>query len=178
MSRFATDGRVEWIGIRPQRRAAVQVINEVRAIAGQGLEGDHYRPGSKGERQVTLLQMEHLDIIGRLLGTTAPEPAQLRRNLAVSGINVLALKGVRFQIGEAILEGTATCPPCSRMEEVLGYGGYNAMRGHGGIAARILREGIIRVGDSVTSLEPSEGSSVEQEIVTSADEAVKLRGLG
>jgi MOSC domain-containing protein YiiM len=64
-------------------------------------------------------------------------PATLRRNLVVSGINLVALKGQRFQIGDAVLEGTSFAHPCSRMEEVLGQGGYNAMRGHGGLCARV-----------------------------------------
>ena len=75
-------------------------------------------------------------------------PATLRRNLLVSGIPLIALKGRRFRIGDVLLEGT---DPCSRMEAALGAGGYNAMRGMGGLCARILESGNLRVGDAVVA---------------------------
>lgn len=71
----------------------------------------------------------------------------LRRNIVIKGINLLALKDKTFWVGEALLEYTGECHPCSRMEETLGEGGYNAVRGHGGITARILNGGKITVGD-------------------------------
>jgi MOSC domain-containing protein YiiM len=76
-------------------------------------------------------------------------PDLLRRNLVIAGINVSVLKDQRFTIGEVLLEGTGPCVPCSRMETNLGPGGYNAMRGHGGINARIVTSGTIRLGDAV-----------------------------
>jgi MOSC domain-containing protein YiiM len=72
----------------------------------------------------------------------------------VRGINLLALKDQQFQIGEAVLETTGLCHPCSRMEENLGEGGYNAMRGHGGITAKIIKSGRIKVGDKVKLINP------------------------
>jgi len=134
----------------------VQTPQSVTAVAGQGLEGDHYRARGRGTRQVTLIQAEHLAVIGALLGRVAPAPEVLRRNLVVSGINLLALKGRRFQIGEAVLEGTGFAHPCSRMEEVLGAGGYNAMRGHGGLTARIVRSGRLALGDTFIELGPAQ----------------------
>lgn len=148
MARLPRSGRVEWIGVRPARRAPVHPRERTDAVAGRGLDGDRYR-GRNGKRAVTLIQAEHLPVIGALLGTGAPSPDRLRRNIVVAGLNLLALKGERFRIGEAVLEGTGPCDPCSRMEAELGEGGYNAMRGHGGITARVIESGVIAVGDRV-----------------------------
>jgi MOSC domain-containing protein YiiM len=106
-------------------------------------------PGPK--RQVTLIQHEHLAVIAALLGHAVP-PELLRRNVVVSGVNLIGLKNRRFRIGTALLEGSGPCDPCSRMEENLGPGGYNAMRGHGGITARVVIAGTIRPGDDVVPL--------------------------
>lgn len=100
---------------------------------------------------VTLIQSEHIDCVGQWLGQTI-DPALLRRNIVVAGINLLALRDHRFQIGSVVLEGTKSCPPCSRMEENLGEGGYNAMIGHGGINARVIQSGTISIGDPVMVL--------------------------
>jgi MOSC domain-containing protein YiiM len=113
--------------------------------------GDHARPKAGGKRQITLIQHEHLAAVAGYLGLDAPlAPGRLRRNLAVSGLNLLALKNRRIQIGEeVILDITGECHPCSRMEEELGPGGYNAMRGHGGLTANIVQGGLIYLGDAV-----------------------------
>ena len=149
MAQFPRAGRVDWLGVRPSRRALPDRQRMLAALTDRGLEGDHYaRPG--GRRQVTLIQAEHLDVVCALTSRGDLDPALLRRNIVVSGINLYALRDRVFRVGEAMLEGTGECAPCSRMEEALGPGGYNAMRGHGGITARILQGGIIRVGDAVS----------------------------
>jgi MOSC domain-containing protein YiiM len=145
-------GRVVWIGIRPARREPIRAVASVAAAAAKGLDGDRYRTGSNGPRQVTLIQAEDLQAIASYLGQPAIDPALLRRNIVVQGINLLALKNKRFRIGQALMEYTGECHPCSRMEENLGTGGYNAVRGHGGITARILVAGSIGVGDSIEAL--------------------------
>ncbi|WP_045767663.1 MOSC domain-containing protein [Xanthomonas albilineans] len=151
LSTFPHAGRVEWIGLRPARDVPMRAVNEVVAQAAAGLSGDRYA-GRNGKRGVTLIQAEHLPVIAALAGQTEVAPATLRRNLVVSGIALIALKGCRFRIGEVELEGIAPCDPCSRMEQALGAGGYNAMRGHGGLCARIVHGGTLRVGDAVVAL--------------------------
>ena len=139
-------GRVEWIGLRPARDTPM-----VEAIAGKGLRGDRYASAS-GKRGVTLIQAEHLPVIAALSGHDAVSPATLRRNLVVSGIPLVALKGRRFRVGDVVLEGTDSCDPCSNMEKALGPGGYNAMRGMGGLCARIVEGGTLHVGDAVEAM--------------------------
>ena len=159
-------GKVEWVSIRPERRGAVKELEAVQATTDSGLEGDHYA-GKSGERQVTLIQSEHLDAVASMLGKEKVDPALTRRNIVVSGVNLLVFNDMQFQIGEAVLEMTGYCHPCSRMEENLGEGGYNAMRGHGGITARVIRSGRICPGDEVKLCEsqdavPGTGSTTSR----------------
>jgi MOSC domain-containing protein YiiM len=147
-------GKLEWIGLRTVRRGQVESVKNANVIAGLGLEGDHRtqhkKPNPESKRQITLIQAEHIAAVASLVGMTELNPALTRRNLIVSSINLLALKDRQFFIGPVLLEFTGLCHPCTRMEENLGPGGYNAMRGHGGITARILNDGAIQVGDKVT----------------------------
>ena len=153
LDRYARDlppGRLEWIGVRPKRRAPLVELQEAEAIARHGLEGDHRVEKTPGSgRQVTVISTEFIEQIAHFTGRRRIEPALLRRNLVVSGINLNALRYQRFSIGEALFEATALCHPCSRMEETLGRGGVAAMLGYGGLCAKILETGTIRVGDSV-----------------------------
>ncbi len=145
----AKPGTLEWIGIRPARKAELQSLSQVELIADYGLSGDHRAQKQGSKRQITLIQYEYLAVIAQILGKTSIDPILLRRNCAISGINVNSLRDQIFTIGDIVLEGTGYCHPCSRMEENLGPGGYNAVRGHGGINAKILTSGTISIGDSV-----------------------------
>jgi MOSC domain-containing protein YiiM len=142
-------GALRWIGLRPGREQQVLAVNAATVEVGSGLVGDRYRGRAESKRQVTLIQHEHLDVIATLLARESLDPALLRRNLVVSGINLLALQRAQFRIGAVVLEGTGPCHPCSRMESALGVGGYNAMRGHGGITAKVIGPGEIRIADAV-----------------------------
>jgi MOSC domain-containing protein YiiM len=149
-------GRVRWIGVRPQSRSPMIALDAVEARFEAGLTGDHARPGARNARQVTLIQWEHLAAISSLMGRPDDQPGlpqDLRRNLVVSGINLFSLKGRRFKIGQAVFETTGWCQPCARLEHNLGPGTFQAVRGHGGITARVLQSGIIRLDDTV-SVEP------------------------
>jgi MOSC domain-containing protein YiiM len=126
-------------------------LEAVEARRDAGLTGDHARPGPNNARQVTLIQWEHLHVLSSLLNKTI-SAADMRRNIAISGINLFSLKGRSFRIGSAIFETTGWCQPCARLEERLGSGTFQAARGHGGITARVLQSGIIRLGDPVVAL--------------------------
>ncbi len=145
MARHAQHGRVTWIGRRPARRAPVEPLARAR-IAADGLEGDH---GRAGKRAVTLFQAEHLAVIAALLGRPSVRPEDLRRNLGVAGLNLAALRGAELRIGTARLRVEGPCPPCSRMEEAFGPGGYSAVRGHGGWYASVLEAGAVALDDRV-----------------------------
>lgn len=141
---------MEWIGVRAKKRAPLNTVSKV-SVLPLGLEGDHYA-GRSGTRSVTLIQQEHIETIASLLHENNIDPADLRRNIVVSGINLLALKDREFKIGTAVLKMTSLCHPCSRMEETFGDGGYNAVRGHGGINASVVIPGEIKLQDKVEAL--------------------------
>jgi MOSC domain-containing protein YiiM len=157
---FVRPGRLDWIGIRPQKRGPIMILDTVELSPEIGLVGDHYAGRTDGptaaSRQLTLIQAEHLPVVAALTGRadTGIDPALLRRNFVISGINLLALKDQYLRIGDdpdrsPIVQITGQCHPCSKMETALGPGGYNAMRGHGGLTARIVRGGTAWVGAEV-----------------------------
>lgn len=150
-------GRLEWIGLSSERRSQIKTVQEVEVRVNHGLSGDHHsEKKGGGNRQVTMIQKEHLPVVAQLLNKDDVAPEQLRRNLVISGINLKSLKKERFRIGEVVFEGTGNCAPCSLMEENLGKGGYQAMRGHGGITTKVITGGTIQVGDEVVFLGPKE----------------------
>ncbi len=143
---YAAPGKVMWIGVRPERRAPLLALPAVM-IEETGIDGDHR--SKAGKRAVSLIQWEHLPVIAALAHKDDVMPEDLRRNFVVSGVNLLGLRKRRFRIGDAVLEGTGICAPCSRMEENLGEGGYAAVRGHGGITADIISPGLVTLDDLV-----------------------------
>lgn len=158
---FPHPGRVQAIVLRPARDAPALSVERALALPERGLQGDRSaaRPASRpggGKRQVTLLQAEHLPLVAAWTGLAQIDPTQLRRNLVVEGLNLVAARTLfadqplQLSIGASVvLQLTGPCDPCSKMEATLGPGGYNALRGHGGMTARVLQGGEIAVGDAV-----------------------------
>ena len=157
---FSQAGKLDAIYLRPARGVNCIAAQQADAIAQKGLVGDRTSSAPSrnplgSNRQVTLIQAEHISVISSLIGKPV-DANMLRRNLVVSGINLLAAKTLfkdqvmQLSIGDVILQVTGPCEPCSKMETTLGHGGYNAMRGHGGITAKIIKGGELKVGDTIT----------------------------
>jgi len=139
-----------WIGLRPARRAAVNPVIEAQIDSDRGLVGDH--AGRNADRRVTLITTVDIDAVAQSLGQVI-DPAALRRNLLLDTTNAFLRAGQRYVAGEVILEISGPCAPCARMREVLGEAGFQAMRGHGGMTARVIRGGWLRVGDQFKPLQ-------------------------
>src|SRR4051812_4019586 len=105
-------GLVEAICISMVKRDPMREVDQVMAIAGRGLEGDRYalaegsyNSGRPGHRQVTLIN-------GRFVTMSSFRPVETRRNLTVSGIELMEMMGKDFQVGDAVLRGVKYCDPC------------------------------------------------------------------
>ena len=142
-------GRIVWIGLRPARRRAPVVVTEAQAVAGRGLLGDRGEIRPSRVRQVTLIDAASIAAATVQLGLASIDPALLRRNLVVEGVDFAAARGQRLRVGDVLLAITGPCDPCSRMEEALGEGGFEALRDRGGLTATVLAGGIVRVGSPV-----------------------------
>ena len=151
MRRHTQPGRVDWIGLRPARLAPVETVTKAE-LTETGLLGDHHQNASP--RALTLIQAEHLEVIAQLTRTRIT-PEMLRRNIVIAGINLIALRHDRLRLGSAEIKLTKPCAPCSRMEKVIGPGGYNAMRGHGGWYAEVTVPGAVTLADQLTPIAAS-----------------------
>ena len=148
-------GSVVSIHLARVEGAPTFAVPEVRAVAGAGLEGDRnfQPPGVDGpgpEREVTLIQQEALDAVAREHGIQLA-PGEHRRNLVTLGVPLNDLVGQEFQVGSVRLLGLELCEPCNYLEGLTGKPGLlRALVHRGGLGARILDGGVLRVGDPVT----------------------------
>ncbi len=146
-------GVVESINVAARRRQLPEPVESVRAVAGQGLEGDRYfsAQGSfsdnGGERDITLIEAEAIEHLAR--HGIEIEPREARRNVVVRGIDLNELVGKRFRVGAVECEGLELADPCRHLEGLTKPGVLRALAGRGGLRAAILTDGEIAVGDSV-----------------------------
>jgi MOSC domain-containing protein YiiM len=144
-------GRVEGIFIGPEETLP-EPVERVRAVAGSGLEGNRYfYDEAPSGRALTLIQAEALE--GMLEDTGIELSAEeSRRNVLTSGIDLNALVGKRFRVGEVECLGVELCHPCSSLEKLTQKGVIKGLVNRGGLNADILTDGEISVGDRVEEL--------------------------
>ncbi len=150
-------GVVEGIFIASKGSAAMERVEEVRTIEGCGIEGDRYCEGTGfwsryGDVcEVTLIESEDLDYIQNELGISVKN-GEHRRNIITSGIRLGDLRRKRFRIGDAVLEYDRSRPPCKHVQDLSEPGMTRALKGRGGICARVVEEGVIRALDAIAVL--------------------------
>ncbi len=158
-------GSVVSLHVSPRGGAPMEVVHEVRAVPGRGLEGDryflgtgHYSPRpSPGGREVTLIETETIAALfdgvlssdGDTLGIKMTA-AESRRNIATAGVPLNHLVGRTFWVGAVQMRGSRLCEPCKYLEDLTVRPGLmSGLLHRGGLRAQILTEGVIRVGDVV-----------------------------
>jgi len=154
-------GQVEAIHIAPKSSAPMRSLGEIEAVAGGGLAGDRYlegvgfyskRPTDPGAREVTLFEAEVLDALAAEHQITFGA-GEHRRNLTTRGVRLDDLLGRRFQVGEVLLEGVKDCPPCDHLQGLVGKPVLQPLVHRGGLRARVVVGGVLKVGDRITVLE-------------------------
>ena len=150
-------GLVEEIYITNEGSAAMERVEEVRAVAG-GLEDDRYKEGTGywtryGDVcEVTLIEAEDLDEIEQEASLHVKN-GEHRRNIVTRGVRLHDLNGSRFRVGEVVLEYDRPRPPCKHVQDVTEPGMTRALRRRrGGICARVIEGGFIRARDEIVAL--------------------------
>ncbi len=153
-------GSVVAIGIAKGGSEPMTSLDQVKAIAGQGLEGDRYfakqgtftdNPNTTG-RQVTLIESEAIEALKRDYGVKI-DGKDARRNIVTRGVALNHLVGRDFQVGNVRMRGVRLDEPCNHMASLVNEEQKDKIRlglmHRGGLRADILNDGVIRVGDAV-----------------------------
>jgi len=139
-------------------RAAVhpmRALQSAECVAGKGLRGDRYfghKENYKG--QVTFHAAEVFEAVCRHVGAEDCPPWITRRNVITRGLDLNELVGRTFRVGDARFQGVEECAPCAWMDRAIGAGAREFLEGRGGLRARILADGLLRVGRLVLEIEP------------------------
>ncbi|MDX1534853.1 MAG: MOSC domain-containing protein [Thermoplasmata archaeon] len=151
-------GQVVSIHIAPEAESGMESHAEVRAVAGQGLEGDRYfdekgtysrgEGGKRPDRQLTLIEWEAIEALRRDYRKDL-DPGDARRNVVTRGVALNHLVGREFQVGDVTLRGIRLCEPCGHLAGLVKMEVVPGLIHRGGLRAEILTTGTIRVGDPI-----------------------------
>ena len=154
-------GSVTGIFIAGAAEAPMQSVHQASAVAGSGLTGDRYQTGigfysdtptTAGARELTLIAEEDLAEVAAAGFPLAP--GEHRRNITTRGVDLDRLLGQRFTVGETLCEGVRACPPCNHLDDLTGKPLLTPLVNRGGLRARIVTGGVIRVGDPILRTTP------------------------
>lgn len=151
-------GKLVSITIASQSGGPLSRLEETSLVAGKGIPGDrcYKEQGADPDKQVTLIEEEKVAEFNRETGLDVAA-WQTRRNLVTRGVNLNALLGKQFMVGETLLEGVDLCQPCATLgglfatEQVPSAKVVKTMVDRGGLRATIVRGGTIRPGDRITA---------------------------
>jgi hypothetical protein len=152
-------GTVEGLAVAPAAEAPMQLLEVAHARAGRGFDGDRYaagagtfssRAGRRPGYDLTLIAAEVLDEMA--VAGPALDFAGARRNVLTRGIDVNALVGRRFRIGDVLCEGRRLCEPCVHLDRLSGPGILRPLIHRGGLRADVLTDGEIRLRAPVLSI--------------------------
>jgi MOSC domain-containing protein YiiM len=160
-------GKLLHIHVAPSASYEMEELQEAECVAGRGIVGDRYYEGTgtyspkPDVREVTLIEQEALDALSRndppmQAGPISLAPCDHRRNLTVIGVPLNHLVGRRFRVGEVILRGGRLNFPCKYLEELLGSPVFLPLYNRSGLNCSIERGGIIRPGDELKLVDPTE----------------------
>lgn len=147
-------GSIKHIFIAAARGEPMQAVQRAEAIAGVGLRGDRYAEAGNrrsDDYQLTLIEIENIEAFVQASGL-ALAPHEPRRNLVTQGIPLNALNGRRFRVGEVELEGLDLCEPCATFGQRTYLEAVRFFVHRGGLRCRVLRGGMIQVGDHVADI--------------------------
>src|SRR3954465_15585225 len=138
------------IAIAGVRGELPEPVERVRVTAGHGLDGD-YHAGVEGNVALTLIAEEALEDLLADTGLDVSHP-DTRRNVLTRGVDLNALVGKRFRVGDVECEGVELCEPCRRLARLVGeFGVLRGLVHRGGLPADVLTDGEIAVGDAIAT---------------------------
>jgi len=144
-------GRIEGIFVTSTHGELPQAVDSVRALAGKGLEGNRYFDEGRPETELTLIAAEALDALRDEHGIEL-DAAASRRNVLTRGIDLNALVGKRFRVGDVECRGIELCEPCKHLESLTQPGVIKGLVHRAGLNAEILNDGVLHPGDAVVEL--------------------------
>jgi MOSC domain-containing protein YiiM len=147
-------------GIYVRRTGNGETVSLKRAMVGaKGVEGDRYRNGTgtfykegKSGQALTLIEEEALEGLAEEHGIVL-SPEATGRNVLTRGVDLNALVGVRFRVGEVECVGDRLCDPCRPLERRTQKGVLKGLADRGGLRADVLESGEIAVGDAIIPLD-------------------------